>query len=42
MITRGFSTGDCILLENIDDKGNIRHALIDTGNCVNGAICAFL
>ena len=30
-ITRGFGDGECILLENIDSNGNIRHALIDTG-----------
>ena len=26
-ITRGFGNGDCILLENIDSYGNIKHAL---------------
>ena len=42
-ITRGFGNGDCILLENIDSNGNIRHALIDTGRYVNGgAVCKFL
>ena len=29
-INRGYGTGDCILLENIDSNGNISHALIDT------------
>ncbi len=42
-ITRGFATGDCILLENIDSNGNIRHALIDTGRKINdGVVCPFL
>ena len=42
-ITRGFENGDCILLENIDSNGNIKHALIDTGRYVNGgAVCKFL
>ena len=42
-ITRGFGNGDCILLENIDSNGNIKHALIDTGRYVkSGAICNFL
>ena len=35
-ITRGYGDGDCILLENIDSNGNIKHALIDTGRYVNG------
>ena len=26
-----FNGGDCILLENIDSNGKVRHALIDTG-----------
>ena len=42
-ITRGYENGDCILLENIDSNGNIKHALIDTGRYVNGgAVCKFL
>ena len=42
-ITRGYGTGDCILLENIDSDGNITHALIDTGRKINGGlVCPFL
>ena len=41
-ITRSLSCGDCILLENIDSNGNIRHALIDTGINIIGAVCNFL
>ena len=42
-ITRGFGTGDCILLENIDSNGIIRHALIDNGNYITGGVvCPFL
>ena len=42
-ITKGFGTGDCILLENIDSDGNITHALIDTGRYINGGVvCKFL
>ena len=42
-ITKGYGNGDCILLENIDENGNITHALIDTGRIVNGGVvCNFL
>ena len=43
-ITRGYGNGDCILLENIDSNGIIRHALIDTGRYVDddGVVCNFL
>ena len=42
-ITRWFENGDCILLENIDSNGTIKHALIDTGRYVNGgAVCKYL
>ena len=42
-ITRGYGTGDCILLENIDSDGNITHSLIDTGRKINGGVvCKFL
>ena len=37
-ITRGRGQGDCILLENIDENGNISHALIDTGTMTDGAV----
>ena len=34
---------DCILLENIDSNGNIKHALIDTGVAVYyDVVCKFL
>lgn len=30
-ITKGYSNGDCILLENYDSEGNKTYGLIDTG-----------
>ena len=42
-INKDFGNGDCILLENIDNNGNIIHALIDTGRKVyNGVVNKFL
>ena len=42
-ITKSYGNGDCILLENIDENGNVIHALIDTGRKINGGVvCKFL
>ena len=42
-VTKNYGNGDCILLENYDLKGNIIHALIDTGRKVyKGVVCKFL
>ena len=42
-VTRGYGSGDCILLENVDSNGYITHALIDTGNkTYDGVVCNFL
>jgi glyoxylase-like metal-dependent hydrolase (beta-lactamase superfamily II) len=34
-VNRGATCGDCMLLENIDSNGVIRHALIDSGFSIN-------
>ena len=42
-VTVGRASGDCILLENIDSNGIVRHALIDAGFSYNSnGVCSFL